>query len=261
MNRRSFLGGGTVAAFAGGAALMNMFSRAGDAFGSVVQVASAADIQPCPLSISTPASQGTGDLVNAMRAYLREADLLQDFTDAEDFHDFMEHLYRAAELDDEGELAEAYHIIVEDTACHTIWPTSEDQCEYAEAWKLYAHLDALQMYPTDGSVAFETLTTGQQHIIATATAAFSGMIRNIYPTLAQAAWPEHHFDATADLLAERAHELNETLVADGLCILPPAEQGPANAAPATPVAPAVPAETPKPERPPVRHYTGPVMLA
>lgn len=257
MNRRFFLGGGTAVAVVGGSSLINFFSRA-HADVSVAQLVSTDTPKLCSVPVSAAPLQNTASLVDNVRSHLRGADLMQNFTGAEDFHAFVEHLYRAAAIEDEGELAEAYHMIVEDTACHTPdMPEDMEQCDYAEAWKLYANLQALQVYPADGSIAFDTLPAAQQSIVASATSAFAGMIMSIYPALSQRAWPGNELAIAADALFEGTHALEESLIAENTCILP--APVPAQAAPASPPEPPV-QETPT-QRAPTRRPSGPVMHA
>lgn len=244
MSRRSFIGG-TLAVAGGTGVLVNLFSRAGDE--PVVKMASAAAPEPsaCTVSVSSAQPDSTQDLVNVVRAYLRDAGLLQDFTSAEHFHKYMVRVYDdviAAE-DAEDELGDAYEKIVEDSACHTPdMPTEPnmDKCKYSEAWKLFAHLEALQIYPADGSRNFDTLNPIEQYKVSNATVAFANLVTNFYPTLANDVWPDGVINGPIGALWVRTEEQEYTLAGNGVCIKPmpaPVEVAPAAPEQTAPIAP------------------------
>lgn len=254
MNRRSFLGGSLALAASSSAAVTGLFSHFKET--APLQVASAAandtvGIKACSVSISTAQPTTTADLVNVVRAYMKDNGLLQSFSGAEDFHAYMEKVYKySVDADDTNEeLQEAREMIVNDTACHTVDEPEIEQCVYAEAQKLYMHLEALQIYPADGSIDFNTLSLIEQYKVSNATVGFVSLINGVYPSLAEQIWPDDSIQQPVGALYARVGEQEFALVSEGVCIKPmPIE-----------IAPAAPEQI-EPQTPPKRRSTPGLVL-
>lgn len=234
MNRRSFLGGALAISAGGSASLVGLFSHVNET--APVQLASAQPVAVCRATISTATSDSTAELVNVVRAYLRDAGLLQDFQDAAHLHAYMTRVYtEVLSFDEETsteELSEAQEYIVNFASCDPGSEPDAEMCADTEARKIAAHVDALKIYPVDSSIAFEALEPIDQYKVSEATVAFTNLVLGFYPSMVQEVWPDGAIDPALNALNTRIGEQEMTLAGAGICYKP--MPGPVNIAPAPP---------------------------